>query len=287
MHTGGHAVVADRSHAKVDASKGSFPLDFFVLVFGLSIPFWLLGKSKLPLEINLPTGALVTFVPGIAATIVCYRRFGMKGVKDLWKRVLDFRKFKNKVWFLPILFTMPLIYFLAYVVMRLTGMPLPDQVVIPLASIPAYLLMFFIGDTFEELGWMGYAIDPMQDRWGALKGSLMFSAVLATWHAIPWVLTGNAPSWILWQTLSVFPLRILHVWVYNNTGRSVFAVILFHDMNNMSWTLFPNYGSHYDPFVTGVITVIAAILVVLGWGPKTLANFRFGRKQTAQLNATS
>jgi hypothetical protein len=46
-------------------------------------------------------------------------------------------------------------------------------------------------------------------------------------------------------------------------------------MSNVSWALFPNYGSHYDPFVTGVITWLVAAIVIVGWGPKTLGRFRF------------
>ena len=48
---------------KPDASRGKLPLDYFVLVFALAVPFWLFGGGRLPLPINLPVGALVTFVP--------------------------------------------------------------------------------------------------------------------------------------------------------------------------------------------------------------------------------
>ncbi len=61
---------------------------------------------------------------------------------------------------------------LAYAVMHLIGSPLPEPH-IPFQMIPIFLLMFFIGAIGEEVGWSGYAIDPMQNRWGALKASIM------------------------------------------------------------------------------------------------------------------
>jgi membrane protease YdiL (CAAX protease family) len=125
------------------------------------------------------------------------------------------------------------------------------------------------------LGWSGYAIDPLQQRWGALKASLILGVVWALWHGIPFVQTGNPPNWIVWKSLSVVALRILIVWLYNNTGKSVFAAILFHDMINVSEFLFPNYGSHYDPFVTGLITWLTAGIFTFGWGAKTLAGNRY------------
>lgn len=32
-------------------------------------------------------------------------------------------------------------------------------------------------------------------------------------------------------------------------------------MINVSWSFFPNYGSHYNPVITGSITVIAAVVI--------------------------
>lgn len=64
------------------------------------------------------------------------------------------------------------------------------------------------------------------------------------------------------------------VWLYNNTGKSVFGAALFHAMVNVSWLLFPSYGSHFDPRVTGLIVSVAAAIVAVVWGPRTLARYR-------------
>jgi uncharacterized protein len=57
-------------------------------------------------------------------------------------------------------------------------------------------------------------------------------------------------------------MRTVIVWLYNSTGKSVFATILYHTSDNVSWSLFPNYGSHYDPFITGLITTLVAFAVI-------------------------
>jgi CAAX protease family protein len=69
-------------------------------------------------------------------------------------------------------------------------------------------------------------------------------------------------------------LRVLIVWLYNNTGKSVLAAILVHDTDNVSASLFPNDGSHYDPAFTGVITATTAVIVALLWRSRTLARFK-------------
>ena len=280
METNGKTAVGEpekRSgkNTNVIASQARLPLDYFLLVFVLAIPFWLYGERKLPLPINLPASALATFVPATAAAILTYRQSGFTGVKKLIKKAVDYWKIKNKIWYLPTLLLMPSIYFLSYAVMRLAGLPLPDPINIPLLISPIFFVMFFIGDAGEELGWTGYAIDPMQNRWGALKASLILGVVWAIWHAIPFVQTGNPPIWIVGQSFYTVALRILIVWIYNNTGKSVFAAILFHVMSNISWSLFPNYGSHYDPFVAGLIAWLTAAAIIFGWGAKTLAQYRY------------
>lgn len=55
---------------------------------------------------------------------------------------------------------------------------------------------------------------------------------------------------------------MLHAWLFNNTGKSVFGVAVFHAMSNVSWQMFPNQGSHYDPRVTGIIVASIAVLIV-------------------------
>jgi hypothetical protein len=41
-------------------------------------------------------------------------------------------------------------------------------------------------------------------------------------------------------------------------------------MINLTWQLFPVNGSFYDPQVTGLLAAVAAVLVVMVWGPRTL-----------------
>jgi membrane protease YdiL (CAAX protease family) len=238
------------------------PLDYFLLVVALSIPFWVFGGSKLPLPINLPVSAVTTFVPAIAAGILTYRRAGSTGVKAFIKKAVDFKKVKNKIWYLPAIFLAPLIYLASYIVMRLTGLPLPEAIIIPPLMVPAFFIMFLIGDMGEELGWSGYAIDPMQKRWGAVKASLILGAFWAIYHSVTFVQTRHSVSWVVWQCIKTVAMRVVLVWIYNRTGKSVAATNLYHATDNVSAFLYPNFGSHYNPMVTGILTVVVAWLIL-------------------------
>jgi membrane protease YdiL (CAAX protease family) len=123
------------------------------------------------------------------------------------------------------------------------GLPLPNEPYIPFLQIPLLLVLFFILAIGEEVGWTGYATDPVQDRWSALTTGIILGLVTALWHFVPLIQMGRTLIWIAWWALGSISIRILTVWLYNNTGRSLFAAIVFHAMFNVSFALFPNYGS--------------------------------------------
>ncbi len=260
------------------ASLKRSPLTFFLLVFALSLPFWLLGAIaehfSIGLPFNLPVSALMFVCPLIAAFILVSREEQPGGRSRLLKRVFDLKRIRHKIWYVPIIFLNPLLFLLSYGVMRLLRLPLPEPY-IPFLTIPILFVVYFISAACEEGGWMGYAVDPMQARWSAFTTSLLLGSVWALWHVVPDIQAHRTPTYIAWQGLFTVATRILIVWLYNNTGKSVFAAILFHDMSNVSYALFPNNGSHYDPAITGALIAITAVIVTFLWGPKTLARYRY------------
>lgn len=129
---------------------------------------------------------------------------------------------------------------------------------------------FFVAALGEELGWSGYAIGPMQVRWGALKASIILGVVLAAFHYVALVQAHRSVAWIAWWTLYIVAGRVIMVWIYNNTEKSVFGMALFHMMINASWQLFPVSGSYFDPRVTGLILATIAVIVVIVAKPQPL-----------------
>ena len=91
------------------------PLTFFVVVFALALPFWLLGAlvTHVPLPINLPVSALQFVCPIIAAFILVSREEQPGGIKGLLKSVFDGTSIKHKIWYVPIMLLMPLVMVLS------------------------------------------------------------------------------------------------------------------------------------------------------------------------------
>jgi uncharacterized protein len=63
------------------ASRKKFPLNFFLLVFALSLPFWLAGTlTSFQLLPALPISALMFVCPVAAAAILVYQENKSAGV---------------------------------------------------------------------------------------------------------------------------------------------------------------------------------------------------------------
>ena len=92
------------------SARGRSPVRFSLLTFMLSVPFFLLGAAtSLQLLAGIPVSALVFVCPGMAAAILAYEESKSAGVRELWKRALDYSRIRAKVWYLPLTLLMPAI----------------------------------------------------------------------------------------------------------------------------------------------------------------------------------
>ena len=247
---------------------------FVVLLFAISVPFWLAGfwvDRLLPrsIPIALPFSALMTFCPALVASALLLREGGWTAVKALWRRVFDVRRITSKWWLAAALVTMPAVLAASFVVMRLSGYDL-SAAHVTLSVAPLLFGLFFIAAAGEELGWQGFAFGLLEKRLTVFGTALVLGAVWAAWHVIPYFQTGHDALWVVWQCVVTVFLRVVTVWLFAYGGRSVFLAIVFHAMCNVSMFLFPNYGSLYDPATTALVLAALTAVIAAVWGPRML-----------------
>jgi len=239
---------------------------FFAWVLALSVPFYVWGVvwPVRGLPFGLPATVVMIVVPATVATVSVYRDQGAAAAAALWKRVGDLRRMRTGIWLAISLVCMPAATLLVYAVMRGLGRPLPTAIAVPMAQAPLMFAAYFCGAIFEEIGWTGYATEPLQRRFGVVGAGLIIGGVWALWHVPPWSLgQGHAPLWVIGQFVATVAMRMIMGWIYAFGGRSLVLAIAFHAMINTSYSLFPNHGSHYDPVIAAaVLTAIAAMVAL-------------------------
>lgn len=244
------------------------PLPFFLLVFALAIPFWAIGMvvDLQPLP-GLPIAAATFVCPAVAAVILTYRERGTVGVAALLRRPFDGAQIPG-LWYLPIVLLMPGVRVASFAMLRWTGVavPAPHVGVVPAIGL---FLVFMIGALGEELGWTGYVLERLQTRCGELQSGLLLGGLWAIWHWIALVQVHRSPTWIAWWTLGALAARSIMVWLYNQAGRSIFGIVVFHAVSNVCWQLFPIQGSFFDPRVNSTILALVAAVVILRGARRT------------------
>lgn len=260
------------------------PWLFFILVYALSVPFWfvnVISPMNLPID-NLPvTDIGATCMPLVAAAILVYREGEPGGVRRFLARAFDYRRIVDKRWYFPILFLMPALYVLTYWTMRFLGIPVPITYHIPV-TVPLIFLVFFLAATLEEMGYSGYATDPLQARYGALKAALIMGPIHMAWHWPSMIALGQPAGLFVMGSILTIAFRVLTVWIYNNAGHSVFATILFHTVTNTGRSVFPGSRAAYelaDGMIGYTFILIAAVIVAFLWDKETLKRFRFTGKK--------
>jgi len=255
-----------------DPKKPPSPVLFLAILFAVSLPLWVLsarvGLQVLP---GLPLSAGMALFPSVVALLLLWRRQSRSAALALLRRCFDFKRLPSIAWLAPVVLIAPLATW-AGLALRPDLGPLPANLAV---TATVMFTVFFVSALGEELGWSGYLLDPMQARLGALPAALMIGAVWAAWHVVPFLEAGRSVDWVVWQAAKTIAGRVIMVWLFLNTGRSVFYVSLFHALDNLAVFTSPGYGIAYDPMVTALVTIAVAAIVTLLWSP-TLMGRRAG-----------
>lgn len=248
---------------------------YFILVFMLTIPFYILGASsaKLPGLPFLPVNTLMVLVPVLVALFLTYWQHGGRGAVTLLKSPFTYEQNLGAIWILIALLFMPAVCLLEFGILRLVGSKVPFPQ-IGIGQLLFYFIVFFIGAVGEELGWQGYAYPSLRNSHTVFDSAVILGIIWALWHVVPFVQMGRTTNWIIWHELSTVIIRIIIVWLFENTRKSILIAVLFHTMFNVSWTMFPVAGSFpisgsfYDPFITFLILAFPLSAIIAWWGPE-------------------
>jgi membrane protease YdiL (CAAX protease family) len=219
--------------------------------------------------------AIGPMVTGIAFT---YLTRDKEGRLDYWKRVIDFKRIPTR-WYLVIFLFVPALNILAALLDVMTGGSggtwgetalnfLKNPSSIFLSIVFASLFPFI-----EELGWRGYVLDRLQEKYSALVSSLILGVVWSLWHLPTFFIRdsyqaglgiGTLGFWLFFA--GIVPLAFAFTWIYNNTSRSILAVILFHSMVNFTGELIAL--TERADTMSIVLWFVTAIVIATSWGAK-------------------
>ena len=275
---------------------------FFTLAFGLSWAAWtpfILSRSGLGIiDFTFPTWLGSTQIAGMlpgaylgplgAAFTVTLAAEGRPGLRA-WSRRL-FRWRVGLKWYLIVLLGVPASIGLATLALPGAFDELRGPSVAVLALwLPILILQIVTTATAEEPGWRDFALPRLQERFGAVTGTVILGLLWGCWH-LPLFLTewGGWPD-VSWVSPVEFvaccvPLSLVMTWVFNRTGQSLPIVMVLHAGINTTYSLvwhdvFPNLNPYTYPLHAQLVasTAVALLLIIatrgnLGLTPPATTN---------------
>jgi membrane protease YdiL (CAAX protease family) len=235
---------------------------FFGLTILFSLPVYILitltGMNLiLSPEMVFAFIPLAVFAPLGAASYLTYKKGGWAAVKKLLGRAFDYKRIKDKKGYLLLLLLMPLFYFISWRIAILLGMDLMPAPVPMIAFIIAFIVFFFPAAS-EQIAWMGYAFEPMEQKHGTFKATLFLGLFWAVWHLPLWYFAVPSVGLVVIQFFLTVMLRFIMVWFFKNTNESIFVVIVLHALYNVSLSIFPfNFA-----LIASGFTIFAAIIMI-------------------------
>ena len=253
----------------------------YIVSFAFTLPLVRTQLDILPPDLPLWSSLGTLFGVALPAFMVIAAVEGRAGVRDLARRSLRWRV--GARWYLFALLGLPTgVVVCASVIFGLAPLnALVDKWPLLLTVVaPELLVRIVLFNLAEEIGWTGFLQARLQDRYGPLKACVIVEVPFALWH-LPDVMieTGSglaqlplALGWLGVLAISQLFGRLVIMWLYNNTNRSVLLVGLFHSSFNTTTGAF---GRAFIPgwsdgsvllIASGVVAVAAVLMVVLTRG---------------------
>jgi len=266
------------SSEQIDSSKVSkdryilFLILFFVITFVWSWTLWipelLFPDSK---YVFFSTTAAI-FGPSISGIIIIGIQNGGSGIKNLFKKGIKV-KFQW-IWYLIVFLLGPIYAGITFLISKY-GLQLEiesEMLQNPLMILIAFFYIFFLqGPLGEEFGWRGYALEKLQANLNSYWSSLILGFIWSLWHLPLFFMPNAIQSQIpIWQfILYTVTITFLYTWIYNFTGKSVFATLFFHLMMNLSLGIFPYFQTLLSGIIGYSILAIFTLVILLSFRKKT------------------
>lgn len=258
-----------------------FAVYYFLLVLlisSLAYTPWVLASYGL-----FPTDIVFVFViigglsPTIAAIAVARLELGKGGSKYLFSQ---FVRSGFSKWWLLLTALLPLALASCAVTLWSISGGRYSLELVRLAEFPPLLVVNFLMNMWEEIGWRGYALPALQKRHSIITSSLLVGIFWAIWHWPHFAVKDSVMAVnyhnFLWFAIFTLLYSISYAWIYNSTNGSLFTASLYHASTNAAnLILFAegNVSSSVFPFY--FLTIVALSLLILF----KFGNF-YGRKNS-------
>jgi len=246
---------------------------FYILAFGISwlgmISMVLGSRNIAPFDSPYFQFLSIFYAvgPALAAAIVAQMTHGKTGVGNLLKGLIRWRV--GLVWYIIAVLSPVVLFTVTQVATQLLSLPV--TIVMPPVNLSPYFIfgsiVSFLANTCEEIGWRGFALPRLQNRYNALLATLIVGILWGLWHFPLVFLAGPMSEYPFLWFISIVTDAFMYTWIYNSTKGSILLVALFHGSGNIVGA----FITGVSPVAYALVNCVVAIALVAVLGKTNLA----------------
>jgi membrane protease YdiL (CAAX protease family) len=231
----------------------------FVITWSLQLPAVLAARGWIsgPPERYMMLVGLGAFGPAAAAMVAA--RVESTGVRALLRPLGTWRV--GAQWYLAALLLPGAIFVIAASTYNALG---HHEQLLYLPNTPAFVAAAVVFPLGEEIGWRGFALPRLIERFGPLTASVIIGVLWTFWHVPMLTLQGVSPELYLVFVPFMVGGSVLFTWVFRHTRGSLFLAVLMHvgaHLNNPGHAM----PQRATPMVIHMVAyVLLATALVLG-----------------------
>jgi hypothetical protein len=232
---------------------------FFLLAYALAWSCWSAARALGATSAAPIAGAVVllgVFAPGLVALALTRFEAGPQAMLALLRRIGHWRV--GARWYLFAVLYMPAVKLTAALIHRVGTGAWPAFGREAWYVMAGAILVSTWVQAGEEIGWRGYALPRLSERFGVGASSVIVGVLWAGWHLPLFLLPFGdtyGQSFPLYLTQAT-ALSIVFGWLYWRTGGSLLLVMLLHAAVNNTKDIVPSVlVGALDPFTLNASTV--------------------------------
>ena len=244
---------------------------FFILMPWL-IQVW--GPVSLDNPYYFTIWMIAVYGSPISAFIIISISYGKKGLQTYLKRLLNWR---FGIVGIVLLVSIPIVGICAnFIYIAIGGQPKEiSQPWYGLILLSLFMLIYDPGP-MEELGWRGFALPHLQQKYNALWSSIILGFIWGIWHLPAFFIAALPQSSLSLPIfiISTIALAIIMTAAYNKSEGSIPLAYLLHWLINLMGLYFNTIDFTFFLIET-ILYICVAVLLIIIFGPKNLGESRY------------
>lgn len=241
---------------KQSASRQKNLWIFFAISLALSIPVFLSTPPDAPVASLLGTYFIGSYIPAVLAVIFVSIEKDKIESTAFWARLGALRVGWN--WWLFALLFPTLVWFISGVVFLIQGQEWPASY-----AALAFFPIAFITNFGEEIGWRGFALPRLLQKYNAVTASLILGAV---WGAFHIALNLQRPFFAVLSFAFTLVISIVLTWLFLRTKSVVLTAVLQAAFNTWTQVFLVGQDVEKQFMVPLAVAWLAAMYLIYRYG---------------------